>query len=265
MPATGATDAACTACHREPALTPDRGTHGPATGATCSTCHQAGTNHPAGGAGSVTTFGARSPTPVPEQNASCLACHQGDLPAWHGGTHAGAEVGCADCHRAHVPADPMGEPRAEAAVCGACHARARTDSRKPYRHPVAEGLMSCSACHAPHDSAVAGSLRRATVNETCYECHPDKRGPFLFEHPPAAEDCGLCHAPHGSIHPAMLTRRGPLLCQQCHTQAGHPSIVSTPAGLPGGTPSPLLLGGNCLNCHAQVHGSNHPSGVTEMR
>jgi hypothetical protein len=23
----------------------------------------------------------------------------------------------------------------------------------------------------------------------------------------------------------------------------------------------LLLGGSCLNCHSQIHGSNHPSGA----
>ena len=25
------------------------------------------------------------------------------------------------------------------------------------------------------------------------------------------------------------------------------------------------MGGSCLNCHSQVHGSNHPSGVKLMR
>jgi len=32
----------------------------------------------------------------------------------------------------------------------------------------------------------------------------------------------------------------------------------------GGT-SRFLLGGSCLNCHSQVHGSNHPSGYQLMR
>jgi hypothetical protein len=63
----------------------------------------------------------------------------------------------------------------------------------------------------------------------------------------------------------MLSLRGPMLCQSCHSQAGHPSVASTPDGLPGGTPSRLLLGQNCLNCHTQVHGSNHPSGSKLMR
>jgi hypothetical protein len=63
----------------------------------------------------------------------------------------------------------------------------------------------------------------------------------------------------------MLTRRAPLLCQQCHSQAGHPSLSLTAAGLPGGSPSALVVGSSCLNCHGEVHGSNHPSGITQMR
>jgi hypothetical protein len=65
----------------------------------------------------------------------------------------------------------------------------------------------------------------------------------------------------------MLKTRGPMLCQSCHSQQGHPSIANGPSGLPGGTGptvSSLVLG-NCMNCHSQVHGSNHPSGSTLTR
>jgi hypothetical protein len=30
-------------------------------------------------------------------------------------------------------------------------------------------------------------------------------------------------------------------------------------------PSQFLVGSACLNCHAQIHGSNHPSGQALMR
>ena len=58
----------------------------------------------------------------------------------------------------------------------------------------------------------------------------------------------------------MLVKRPPLLCQSCHSQAGHPSVPHSSGGLADGTPSAMLLNGSCLNCHSQVHGSNHPSG-----
>jgi hypothetical protein len=63
----------------------------------------------------------------------------------------------------------------------------------------------------------------------------------------------------------MLISRGPILCQSCHSQFGHPSIPQDAGGLPSATPSPFLLGENCMNCHNQVHGSNHPSGSKLMR
>jgi hypothetical protein len=65
----------------------------------------------------------------------------------------------------------------------------------------------------------------------------------------------------------LLKKSPPLLCQQCHSPANHPSFAYTADGLPGGTspPSAFLLAGSCTNCHSQVHGSNHPSGVKLMR
>ena len=104
-------------------------------------------------------------------------------------------------------------------------------------------------------------LTRPTLNQTCYTCHAEKRGPFLWEHAPVAEDCSNCHTPHGSVNPALLLSRPPLLCQQCHSQADHPSMAATGAGLARGQASSFLLAGSCTNCHSQVHGSNAPSGA----
>ncbi|HTX04693.1 MAG TPA: cytochrome c3 family protein [Steroidobacteraceae bacterium] len=89
-----------------------------------------------------------------------------------------------------------------------------------------------------------------------------------LEHQPVSEDCTNCHTPHGSVQPALLKERPPILCQQCHDPAGHPSVPYGPQGLPGmpaGMPNPYLLVGGCVNCHSQVHGSNSPSGRDLMR
>jgi predicted CXXCH cytochrome family protein len=75
-----------------------------------------------------------------------------------------------------------------------------------------------------------------------------------------AEDCTNCHQPHGSNNPGMLSQRAPLLCQSCHGRESHVGIGITADGLPGNNPSNLLLLDSCMNCHTQVHGSNHPSG-----
>jgi hypothetical protein len=36
-------------------------------------------------------------------------------------------------------------------------------------------------------------------------------------------------------------------------------------GLPDRQANQNLLGKNCMNCHSQVHGSNHPSGARMTR
>jgi predicted CXXCH cytochrome family protein len=117
-----------------------------------------------------------------------------------------------------------------------------------------------------HGSTNPYNLVRATLNDTCYECHAEKRGPLLWEHQPVTEDCSTCHAAHGSSNPGMVKLRGPLLCQSCHSQQGHPSLGYGPSGLPGNAaPATALALGNCMNCHSQVHGSNHPSGSSLTR
>jgi DmsE family decaheme c-type cytochrome len=264
----------CLGCHKDPELQGvfasvhgERGdARTPFAQLECESCHGPQGRHPIGGRESIITFGEGALTPVDAQNAACLGCHENPVGNdWHAGEHAAQDLSCAGCHISHMAKDPVLSSATQADTCYQCHQRQRSQVQKPYAHPVRFGRMDCSSCHAPHGSTTEGSLRRLTLNETCYECHAEKRGPFAFEHQPATEDCSLCHAPHGSNHPAMLTRRAPLLCQQCHSQQGHPSLSLTSSGLPADSPSGLLLGGSCLNCHAQVHGSNHPSGITQMR
>jgi DmsE family decaheme c-type cytochrome len=213
----------------------------------------------------IINFGAKSAVPVTQQNSICLDCHAGGRINWKGSNHESVDVACASCHKIHAPRDPVLVKYEQPEVCYQCHKQQRADFYKPSVHPVRFGVMTCSQCHNTHGAVTASLLARPTLNQTCYGCHPEKRGPFLWEHAPVSENCALCHFPHGSIQPALLIKRPPWLCQQCHSQAGHPSIARTPAGLPSGTPSGFLLAGACTNCHSQVHGSNHPSGAKLMR
>lgn len=237
----------------------------------CEACHGPGGNH----AGRVRRgeerppvirFGPDAPGDVARQNGMCLGCHSADVGVgWHGGPHESNDVACAGCHQSHAAADPVLETTTQPAVCFDCHALQRSETLKAYAHPFFEGKMDCIGCHSPHGDTFDLQLVRQTVNDTCFKCHAEKRGPFLWEHEPAAEDCTLCHAPHGSNHPAMLARRAPLLCQSCHSQSGHPAILHDADGIATAMPSQFLLGQSCMNCHEQVHGSNHPSGSKLMR
>lgn len=239
--------------------------------AQCESCHGPGGEH----AGRIRrgedrppirNFGKHASTPVAEQNGVCLDCHEdAERSGWHGSVHQRNEVACASCHRVHAAKDPALIKSEQPTVCLDCHKQQRAEFHKASTHPVRFGEMACTDCHEPHDSAAEAMLARPTINQTCYTCHAEKRGPFLWEHAPATEDCSLCHRPHGSSHPDLLTRRPPLLCQQCHSRMGHPSVQYTGRGLSGQRPSPRVLAGSCTNCHSQVHGSNHPSGADFRR
>ena len=214
----------------------------------------------------VIRFGPESTTAIDAQNGMCLTCHEDNVGfSWHSGAHPSDEVACADCHVSHAATDAVMQTTTQPDVCFDCHQIQRSETQKAFAHPLRQGKMDCVGCHAMHSDNVATQLARLNVNDTCQQCHAEKRGPYLWEHAPVSEDCGLCHAPHGSSHPGMLTKRAPLLCQSCHSQAGHPSIANDAGGLANGTPSRFLLGQSCMNCHSQVHGSNHPSGSKLMR
>ena len=238
-------------------------------GLQCEACHGPGGAHVAAGGGPLAgmhDFGPKALTPAVQQNAVCLGCHQSNAAhAWGSSAHAASDVACASCHDLHKPKDPVLTAATQIEVCTGCHQAQHTDLLKPSHHPMREGKMGCTACHSPHGSTAPAQLVKNTVNETCTSCHAEYRGPFLWEHQPVTEDCSNCHQPHGSVQPALLKIRTPFLCQTCHEGAGHPSIANTPQGLPGGAPSAYLLAGGCINCHSQVHGSNHPSGRALMR
>jgi DmsE family decaheme c-type cytochrome len=246
---------------------------------TCQTCHGPSAAHVADpGAGTdrapvAVVFGPDQP--VGPQNEACLACHSGgDRMNWSGSPHESSDVPCAACHTVHAKEDPVltMNVRAEsvlrggqAATCFQCHPQQRAQTHRYSSHPLREGLIRCSDCHNPHGSMTEHLLTKPTLNETCYQCHAEKRGPFLWEHPPVREDCTNCHLPHGSNHPTLLKQQQPQLCQQCHMATYHPSTAYTPPDIAGGNADFHMLDKGCLNCHSQIHGSNHPSGVRWTR
>ena len=234
----------------------------------CENCHGPGKEHvDAGGGkgkGGLITFAKNDPTPVEKRNAVCLTCHtKGNRVFWKGSTHEMRDVGCTSCHRIMEPTSGKSQlaKETELETCGTCHLQKRAAQMKSSHMPVREGKMTCTSCHNPHGTVTPALLKENSLNDTCYSCHAEKRGPFLWTHPPVQENCANCHDPHGSNHEKMLKIARPRLCQQCHIETRHPTnpYGTDPASLK------FMLGRQCSNCHAVIHGSNHPSGFAFTR
>lgn len=234
----------------------------------CEGCHGPGKAHvEAGGGkgvGGMISFAKDDPTSVSERNAICLRCHQKKARLfWEGSPHDNRDVACTNCHvvMKQVSNQKQLAKPTVIEVCRQCHLR-QAASQMFFSHmPLREGKMDCASCHNPHGTVAEKLLKANSLNDVCYQCHADKRGPFLWEHPPVSESCANCHAVHGSNHEQMLKVPKPRLCQQCHIEARHPTEAHAEPPLP----DKFVAFRGCVNCHYNLHGSNHPSGYRFTR
>ncbi len=271
-------DAACADCHESQAHDFRAGGHGRAaqdsmlvdwkTG--CEGCHGPGSLHAAADGdrddprfSTLLNFGVAH---AEEANARCETCHQGGAQIhWDNSVHADRDLKCVDCHSIHEPADDGRQKLLKASntseLCMTCHKSKRMHISRTAHMPLLEGGMDCSSCHDPHGSSGPKQIKASSVNELCESCHMDKRGPMLFEHAPVRESCINCHEPHGANNQRSLAAKTPFLCQRCHVATRHPSTLYDGPDLA----SNRLFNRSCLNCHSQIHGTNHPSGKYLLR
>ena len=235
----------------------------PAAKQGCESCHGPGSRHLEDPTMSG-TIQAFSRTAARDANTACLTCHaRGAHAMWEGSVHEARGLACVNCHSVHAFKSAHGQLKTEREIdtCFGCHADKRADAMRASHHPLREGKMTCMDCHTPHGASDGGNLSAESVNEKCYECHTEKRGPFLWEHAPVRESCLNCHTPHGSNHQKLQKTSVPYLCQQCHSNTRHPGTLYDATTLPGqARQTNRLFERACVNCHAAIHGSNHPSG-----
>ncbi len=234
----------------------------------CESCHGPGQAHVDDDAkGHILKFAAMKPAEVSQ---TCLTCHaRGAHAGWEGSTHEARNLSCTTCHSVHKPVSSERQlvKATEKEVCATCHKPQVIKTERAVAHmPVREGKMSCSSCHNPHGSIsnVKALKVGSSIGESCTSCHAEMRGPVLWEHAPVRESCTTCHDPHGSSNDRMLNVRMPMLCQRCHVATRHPATIYDNNAITVNK-SNRMFGRSCVNCHSNIHGSNHPSGQFFMR
>jgi DmsE family decaheme c-type cytochrome len=261
----------CAACHEPEGKGLHTTLHGKAqntrtpaakNGQSCETCHGPGQAHvDSGDPTKIKRFTTMSAKDV---NATCLTCHsKGSHAQWNGGMHDARNLSCATCHSVHSPKSERAQLKTATAV-QTCHKQEAMKVQKSGHMPVREGKMDCTTCHTPHGSTNVRMLKVGnTINETCASCHAEKRGPFLHDHAAGRESCASCHDPHGSNNDRMLVAKEPMLCQRCHVSSRHPATIYD--GTQIAAASNRVVGRSCVNCHSQIHGTNHPAGEKFLR
>ncbi|MFQ5608362.1 MAG: cytochrome c3 family protein, partial [Candidatus Zixiibacteriota bacterium] len=184
----------------------------------------------------------------------CSSCHMPHTDMDNAGLdpHLGQDFDCLACHGdLHSSDSPLsGDPTA---LCGKCHERTLLEFQRRSNHPVTDGAATCLSCHT-FTGDVSPQYGYGS-SASCYECHPENSGPYLYEHDATksfavqGEGCVACHSPHGSVNDRLLNAPDNNLCLQCH--ALPPQHRTRHSGLG------AKMG--CVDCHSEIHGSNHNS------
>jgi predicted CXXCH cytochrome family protein len=291
----------CQQCHRVIVASFALDTHGKSAkflsdsrAAKCEVCHANSEKHAETSTKTISKGEVGNPAKLGSAaaNQSCLQCHGMDRAHfnWQGGKHDRSDMSCLSCHNVHhanllsrMWTNLAATSESEAAeliniklpekmlinftveeTCFRCHIEQRKAffqrSTHLFRTELRNMKVGCTSCHNPHGGEGGKMLVDYSVNNVCYTCHAEKRGPFLWEHPPVRENCMNCHSPHGSSNPKLLTARVHLLCQECHIH-----MLPRHSTTAGQALDIWSINRGCANCHAQVHGSNHPGGRTFTR
>jgi len=268
----------CLTCHGDKADSLKGTPHGqakdprtPAATQGCESCHGPGQAHVDDDAkGHIRTFktaATASKGATADWNQTCLACHnRGNHAGWEGSAHERRDLSCNSCHSVHSPKSERAQLKAATArdMCESCHKQEAMKVKRSGHMPVREGKMDCITCHTPHGSNNVRMLKAGnSLNEACATCHAEKRGPFVWDHAAGRENCASCHDPHGSNNDRMLVAKEPMLCQRCHVSSRHPATIYD--GTQIAAASNRAIGRSCVNCHSQIHGSNHPAGDRFLR
>jgi len=147
-------EAVCIACHAAPGKQFAHTAHANAfrlnpkneqEKVTCEACHGPGSNHlkdPISKENRVSLVGFTKEwgTPIAQQTAMCLTCHQGgERMFWPGSPHATNDLSCSDCHNpmAKISATGLLKKATINETCYTCHQQQRAEFAKRSHMPLA--------------------------------------------------------------------------------------------------------------------------------
>ena len=213
----------------------------------CVRCHEGGAVH----ADDPSSDNIFNPGQDDAQKSAelCSECHLPHQSIDNVGFHPMVSDGitCTSCHGIHKEVTPKKQEES----CGQCHIAMTHEFSRNSNHPVTGGGLRCLDCHELTGPATPSFGYGGTA--ACYRCHPEHSGPFLYEHEaassftPEGTGCTACHSVHGSVNDRLLTQPANSLCRQCH---GLPPLHQVTHGGIGAAY-------DCIDCHSEIHGSNH--------
>ena len=182
----------------------------------CEACHGPGSSHVKDPAnrGALIGFTKEWGTPVAQQTARCLACHEGgERMFWPGSTYASNQLSCSDCHNpmAKISATGLLKKPSINETCYTCHA----EKRGPFlweHAPVREKCLSCHAAHGAHHDKLLTVARPFS----CQQCHDNTN------HQTNLYNAGQLLGGGAAPNTRMIGRS----CQNCHSQihgSNHPA------------------------------------------
>jgi hypothetical protein len=179
---------------------------GPHTTLRCESCH------------TVPGLNVRYPAGDPQE---CIACHQTDYDAQHGGSNF--PTSCLTCHSGEAWENPIVDhtavtgfelrPPHDGLDCSACH----EGTAFTLRFPVPASSADCGACHQAADHVtLSGGFELVGVHAgaECTACHESGTMELKFSVPDSPDDCVTCHlADFEAAHTPNWSRN----CVVCHT------------------------------------------------
>ena len=263
----------CVACHEDVVKGFAKSSHGRTfaadkdyQGSSCTSCHTDAREHAESGGDKKPLSLTKGATA--EANASCLSCHAGHKKQalWEGSAHQLAGLKCASCHDVHKM--HIGTPEQQKTLPG----RDRDHEEVPRvpRRPAGEPAPAFEPPDARRADGV--HLLPQPARDGGREAHRPGLGEraLLLLPPEHAGPLPLGALAGARGLPAPATARTARTTRRCSRPASRSS--ASPATSRGGTrrwpgyPAAIWQGNKaCLNCHQNIHGSNHPSGPLFQR